>query len=656
MVSCLKTMQHYKLEPSLPENLDYKNNLNYQQLRVVEEAQGPCLVLAGAGSGKTRVLIYRLYYLLEKGVNPHNILLVTFTNKAAKEMIHRAESLIKTNLSGLWAGTFHHIGNIILRQEAQIIGYSSNFTIIDKEDSFDLIQDCIEELDLADKDKLFPSEKVISELYSLSNNCQQSLNDTIQSFYPHLEEYQADINAVINKYCQKKQTGNILDFDDLLTKWLALLEIEAIRTKYAQLFRYVLIDEYQDTNRLQFKIIKLLSSHHNNILVVGDDAQSIYSFRGAQIKNILDFPKIFNNPNIFKLEINYRSTPEILNFANNVIEHNVNQFPKKLQPSRPGYQPPYVVRTKDVYQQAKFVGQKLIELYREGTRLKDMAILFRSRFQALELEVELMKRNIPYIIRGGVRFFEQAHIKDVMAHVKMIMNTNDELAFKRAISLHKGIGRGWAQKIWQQFMTDKKDSSQIELAIPQRQKSGVKQFFSILENLKTITNPQIAIETIMQFYKDYCYLSFDNPDERMHDLEELGKMAKQYPTIKRFLTEMSSYEAFKGENITNTESNQELVVLSTIHQAKGLEWDVVFIIGVTDSDFPNAKSIGTLEEFEEERRLLYVSATRAKSTLFITYPEIKYTGKNNFITCQPSPFIKELPKNCYNEITVEEIY
>ena len=650
-------MKSYKLEPFVAQSVvKYEDNLNPQQLKVVNEARGPSLVLAGAGSGKTRVLIYRLAYLLEQGVTPKNILLVTFTNRAAKEMINRAESLLKSNLSGLWAGTFHHIGNITLRKEAQAIGYSPNFTIADREDAIDLLEDSFEDLGLYKKQKMLPKKSIIYNIYSLAASSQKDISKIIAKFYPHIEEHAPIIKNIINRYKIKKKKANVMDFTDLLTNWLLVLSDKNICEKYAKNFQYILVDEYQDTNKLQFEILKLLASYHKNILTVGDDAQSIYSFRAADINNILDFPKIFEGTKIFKLQSNYRSSPPILSLANNIIKHNINQFPKELKAVKGGEDIPALIQTKDVYQQAKFIGQRVLELTREGTPLKEIAVLFRSRFQALEVEMELLKRNIPYLIRGGLRFFEQAHIKDTLSYLKITTNPNDELSFKRAICLHKGIGRGYAYKIWDKLAKLKKNHSEIAKSLPKRQAQGFKEFISILNNLKPIKDPQPAIKEILKSYADYCYLSFDNADERILDLEELAKMSSTYSNLKEFLLDLGSFEEFKGETLTSDRQREETLVLSTIHQAKGLEWEAVFIIGFSDYDFPHPKSIGSKESLEEERRLFYVATTRTKSILYITYPQIKYTFKNDLIITRPSMFISELDKNLYDEIIVEEGY
>ncbi len=648
-------MKSYKLKTlSQSPTISYKGNLNSQQLKVVKEAYGPSLVLAGAGSGKTRVLIYRLAYLLEKGIPAQNILLVTFSNKASNEMINRAEILLKSSLKNLWAGTFHHIGNVILRKEAQAIGYSPNFTIADTEDAKDLIEDCLEDLGFYKREKMFPKKGLIYNIYSLAANSQEDIDEVIAKKYSHIEEYTPQIKKIVAGYKKKKKEANIMDFTDLLTNWLKVLQDKGICQKYAKNFQYILVDEYQDTNKLQFEILKLLSSFHKNILVVGDDAQSIYSFRAADINNILDFPKTFEGTKVFKLQINYRSPPPILSLANEIIRHNVNQFPKDLEAIKKGGETPYLVKTKDVYQQARFIGQRILELNREGVALKEIAILFRSRFQSLEIEMELLKRNIPYIVRGGLRFFEQAHIKDALSYLKIIINPQDELSFKRALCLQRGIGRSFAYKIWEKLINEKKSISTVKNSLPTRQRGGFGEFVSTFEALRKLKSPESALRKIIETYQDYCYLSFDNAEERILDLEELAKLASNYSTVKEFLLDFSSFEEFKGETLLRSYEKGETLALSTIHQAKGLEWEVVFIVGLCEYSFPHPKAQGCPSALEEERRLFYVATTRTKSILHITYPQTKYTFKNGLVITRPSMFLYELPNHIYEEIIVEE--
>jgi DNA helicase-2/ATP-dependent DNA helicase PcrA len=543
---------------------------------------------------------------------------------------------------------------MLLRKESDAIGYSANFTIIDKEDSKDLFEDCIEELGYTKQGKLFPKKDIISNIYSISVNSLKTIDDVIMQHYPHTEEYILDIKKVLRRYEEKKKQSNAMDFNDLLKYWLKILEKEEICKKYSENFKYILVDEYQDTNHIQFEILKKLSSCNKNILVVGDDAQSIFSFRGADIHNLLDFPKTFEGARIYKLEINYRSSPQILSLANNIIKHNINQFPKALKSVKPDAEKPVSVQAKDVYMQAKFVSQRTLEMVHDGIPLKEIAVLFRSHFQALELEIELMKRNIPYVMRGGVRFFEQAHIKDVLSYLKIINNPYDELSFKRAVSLYKGIGRSYAAKIWKMFVEERKETDDIAKGLPKRQQDGFREFSAKLQNLKIIDKPQAAIREVLAFYKDYCYLVFDNPDDRILDLEELAKMASDYPTIKRFLVELGSFEEFKGESVLLAEEKKEFLTLSTIHQSKGLEWESVFIIGFSDYEFPHPKALSSDSALEEERRLFYVASTRAKSHLYITYPETKFTFKNGLIVSRPSMFLTEVPNENYEEMYLEE--
>ncbi len=648
-------MKSYKLK-SYQSNakIDYLKGLNPQQKKVITGANGPALVLAGAGSGKTRVLIHRLAYLLYQGINPKNILLATFTNRAAAEMAHRAEALINSSLKGLWSGTFHHIGNLILRREAKYLGYSSNFSIADVEDAKSLLDDCLQTLGYNKKEKMFPKKRLIYNIYSLSINSQTDSDDIIANFYPHLEEYAHHIKKIISYYQSKKNQANLMDFSDLLSKWLQVLQNPELAEKYSKIFRYILVDEYQDTNKIQFEILKKLSACHNNILVVGDDAQSIYSFRAAQISNLLDFPKVFKTNKIFKLEINYRSTPQILGLANSIIQHNIHQYPKELKAVRKSSEKPYLVSTKDVYQQAKFIGQRIIELVHEGIPLPEIAVLFRSRFQALELEMEMTKRNIPYIIRGGLRFFEQAHIKDVLSFLKIIINPQDEISFKRALSLYRGIGKKYAYRLWEDLILKNKPLSQALEKLPKRQKPGFKNFIDLFEKLKRTKRPEDALEKILDMYKEYCYLSFDNSAERIMDLDEMVKMSGKYSGIKEFLHDVGSYEEFKGEKRIFEETKEDVLTLTTIHQAKGLEWEAVFIIGFCEYDFPHAKALNSPESLEEERRLFYVAVTRTKSLLYISYPQTKFSPKNGIIITRPSMFSRELPENAYEEISLEE--
>ncbi|MCD6407678.1 ATP-dependent helicase, partial [bacterium] len=396
--------------------IDYEKHLNEKQFKIVREAEGPSLVLAGAGSGKTRILVYRVCYFLEKGIPPSSIMLVTFTNKAAKEMIERDEKIVGIYPKGLWAGTFHHIGNVLLRIYGKEINIQPNFTILDEEDSTNLIKEIIEKH--PEKEE-FPHPSKVKKFLSLSINTMENLRDVINTRFPNYSHLIPHIETIWKEYQKKKKSLNLLDYDDLLLFWYKLMKNETTGTKIAENFRYILVDEYHDTNKLQSLILYQVAKVHRNIMVVGDDAQSIYSFRGATINNIIEFPKIYPDAKIFYLDINYRSTPQILALANEIISHNRVQFPKKLVSVRENGVKPVVVRCYDIKEEAVFVSRRIAQLLNSGIPPSEIGVLFRSRYQAAELEIELNKLKIPYIIRGGLRFFEQAHVKDIIAYFRI---------------------------------------------------------------------------------------------------------------------------------------------------------------------------------------------------------------------------------------------
>ncbi|MFA5029602.1 MAG: ATP-dependent helicase [Patescibacteria group bacterium] len=641
--------------------IDYQSELNQEQLKVVVGGDGPCLVLAGAGSGKTRTLVYRVAYLLEKGVKPNRILLVTFTNKAAREMLGRIESLLHSEAHGLWGGTFHHLGNRILRIYGPAIGINPNFNILDSEDSRVLVKACFSGVQIP-QDKYFPKADLIHKTISLAANLDQPLGEVLRQRFSHLSDsYFSSIEAIAKMYDQKKRAANALDFDDLLLKWKQLLiESQAVREKLTAQFQYVLVDEYQDTNSIQGEIVTSLAGQKGNILVVGDDSQSIYSFRGADVNNILSFPKVFPACQTFKLETNYRSTPEILALSNESIKNNHKQFKKNLRTHKSSGSKPALVPLEDNYLQAEFVCQRILDLEREeGMGLENIAVLFRAHYQSLELEMELNKRGIPYIMRGGLRFFEQAHIKDITAHLKILANFKDELSWQRLLQLQTGIGAANSQKIWQKVSTlgsldDVKNYPWPE-ELSGRPYAGWQKAQSVLDKLIKIGQQNVSqlIEAVIDSgYKDYLENSFENAEERLADLEQLILFAASYDSLEKLLADVALSEGFKGDrNIGTREQPEEVVTLSTIHQAKGLEWKAVFIVGLVDGQFPNQRISASCEDIEEERRLFYVAATRAQDQLYLTYPMF---GSEAGVINQPSQFVRELPKNVYEDWRVKE--
>ncbi len=645
-----KSVKKYKI--------NYKQELNQEQLDVVLNADGACLVLAGAGSGKTRTLVYRLAYLLESGVKPEEILLMTFTNKAAKEMSSRVEELLGFYPKGLWAGTFHHVGNRVLRKYIKKLGYTSSFTIMDEGDAYDLINNIIGSVNIQ-KDKYFPKARVIKNVISFATNAGVPIETAINKKFSFLEDETVGwIKIISTRYKTKKKELNVLDYDDLLVLWLKLLEEHPdFLERLSKTFKYILVDEYQDTNHIQASIIKKLASYHKNILVVGDDAQSIYSFRAADIKNILSFPNIFQNTKIFRLETNYRSTPEILALANASIANNTEQFSKNLKPAQPSGDKPMIAGVTNTEQQAEFITQKILELNDEGLPLSKIAILIRADYHALELELQLNKKSIPYIKRGGMKFFEQAHLKDIVSFLKIIQNPQDEIAWTRVLLLQPNIGKVTAVKI-----TSRLQDSDLASIISNEYRLGSKALKS-WQNLqqlfnKILTIDQKLISQILEIilkdnYTDYANSSFDNAQKRIEDIEQFINFSDQYDSLETFLSDITLSENFQTQNTTETQQQKEQIIVSTIHQAKGLEWNSVFVIHLASGQFPHNRSMGNRLEFEEERRLFYVATTRAKKELYLLYPITLYSHDTGMTFTNPSEFIRELDPALYDEWSIE---
>ena len=638
-------------------HIDFKGNLNEQQYDVVTKAEGPCLVLAGAGSGKTRTLIYRLAYLIERGVKPHNILLMTFTNKAAREMKERTEELLKYSPRGLWSGTFHHTGNRSLRIYANQIGYERDFGILDEPDSKDLVKACIKKVCGKTKNEKFPKPAVIKTIISLSENTKKPVKDILEDIYPYFMDFGYEIEEIKKLYGKKKKESNNMDYDDLLSKWKLILEkVPEARERFTDQFHYIMVDEYQDTNSIQADIIDILGERHLNILAVGDDAQSIYSFRGATVENILNFPKKFKDSKIFKMETNYRSNPEILDLANDSLENNTNQFYKELKAVKPSAEVPALVEVSDHYMQARFIAQRIRELREEGMRINDIAVLFRAHYQSAELEMELVKRGVPYVVRGGIRFFEQAHIKDALSFLKIIVNPTDVVAWIRALTLCEGIGPGYAEKAYEFFKNSGMDiATFIKAGVPkvlsQKAQGGYLKFKRIMESLvdediKECTGDMIEA-VLDKGYETHAQANFDNAKDRVDDIHELVNFSHGYENVNDFLSDITLRENFKGETAASVEDNEDQLILSTIHQAKGLEWETVFVIGLCEGQFPHAKSYGDDAQIEEERRLFYVAVTRAKKYLHLMHPMTRYDFKQGTVIAKRSRFLEELNSSSY---------
>ncbi len=645
--------------PPIEPRINYAGELNEQQHAAVTAPPGPALVIAGAGSGKTRALTYRAAFLLEQGIPPERILLLTFTNKAAKEMMRRVTDLLGGELSALWGGTFHSIGARVLRRNAALLGYEPDFSILDREDSKDMLQACLGEMEIDVKETRFPKADVLGDIFSLAANRDETVESVVKRQFDYFSPIAPKIAEAQQCYAARKRAANAMDFDDLLVLWLRLLRENAdVREEFQRRFQFILVDEYQDTNRIQGELIDLLAARHHNVMVVGDDSQSIYSWRGAHFQNIIKFPERYEKAAVFRIEINYRSTPEILNLANAAIAANVNQFAKQLTPFRRSGSKPVLVPCMTGGEQAAFVAQRILELREEGRELNKMAVLYRSHFHALELQMELTRRNIPFSITSGIRFFEQAHIKDVTAYIKFITNPRDELALKRMVRLLNGVGAKTADRIWDAFNAAPGPPlaaalQKISTVIPKKTAVDWAQFTATiaqLEDPEIRRSPARVIQLVLEAgYQDYLQEQYSNYRSRQEDIEQLAGFSRQFESVEEFLTQLALQTSVEAEDPAPGQRDQEEIRLSTIHQAKGLEFDVVFIIMLCDGLFPSARSLENSESEEEERRLFYVAVTRARDELHLSYPIVRTMGAGGEAMQRPSRFLDELPRDLLDE-------
>ena len=666
-------------------HIDYSAELNEQQLAAVTASPGPLLVIAGAGSGKTRTLTYRVAYLLENGIDPRNILLLTFTNKAAREMLGRVANLLPIDASGLWGGTFHSVGNRILRRHGTALGYSSGFTIMDREDQKDLIDAVVTSAGIDPKEIRFPKGDVLAEIFSFVVNTEKPMEELLAEKFPYFLPLLDKIQNVRERYEQKKKATNSMDFDDLLQKSLSMFQQhERIAEIYRRQFQFILVDEYQDTNKIQADLVDLLARDHHNVMVVGDDAQSIYSWRGANFQNILEFPKRYPDAQVFKIEMNYRSVPEILEVANAAIAANVRQFRKHLSATRESKAiKPALVALNDSAEQAQFVAQRILELRDENVDLSDIAVLYRAHYHAIELQLELSRRGIPYQITSGVRFFEQAHIKDVTAFVRVVVNPRDEVAFKRMVKLLPGIGNRIAENLWRSWENSltavaARDDRGAEatsaptgvsdpgysfgerlraLTVPAKSRKSWEQLVRTLDEIAPAGQPNMPSEMITSvveaIYDDYAKANFTNYELRREDLNQLAIFARQFKDVHEFLSQLALISNVDAEAAPAQISDKEAVNLSSVHQAKGLEFHTVFVIWLTDGMFPSNRSLDTRDALEEERRLFYVAITRARDELYLAYPQMRLSGGYGDVFQRPSRFLQEIPNELVEDWQVQ---
>lgn len=644
--------------------IDYEQALNAEQYRAVSSPPGKALVIAGAGSGKTRTLTYRVSWLLDQGESARNILLLTFTNKAAREMVERVSALVAGDVADLWAGTFHSICNRILRRHADQIGFTKSFSILDRDDQKALMKGVVAGLDIDTKVRRFPKPDVLISMFSLMANTGASLEEVLNERYPYFMDWLDELEKARDAYVAKKRDTNSLDFDDMLCFTVELFrDHPEVLEIYRKRFRNILVDEYQDTNSVQSELIDLLSGESNNLMAVGDDSQSIYSWRGAEVDHILNFQKRYPDSVVHTIETNYRSVPEILDLSNAAISRNKMRFEKNLKSSRAlvGARPA-LVAVEDPASQAAFVAQRMLELRdEEGIELSEMAVLYRAHFQSLEVQMELTKRDIPFSITSGLRFFEQAHIKDVAAFLRFVVNRKDEVSFKRLVELLPGCGPGTSHKLWLKWLRDPASSAAtppekwseifLDYPIPKKASKHWEQLCYTMDELSPggefVAPSEMVFSVLEGIYDDYLKETFDNYESRRSDIEQLIEYGGTFDDVLEFLGQLSLMSSVDGDpSGEKSEPDDDKVTLSSIHQAKGLEWKVVFLIWLVDGQFPNGRILEADDEaaFEEERRLFYVALTRAKDELYLSYPMLNpksYTGE---ILCRPSRFLDDFPK------------
>jgi DNA helicase-2/ATP-dependent DNA helicase PcrA len=627
----------------------YEQDLNPEQLRVVMHPGGPMLALAGAGSGKTRTLVYRVCRLIEDGVPPGRILLLTFTNKAAREMLRRVEQLVEHGAGRVMGGTFHSAGHRILRRYAECLGYTPRFGIIDREDSTDLMGNALADVSPELPRRRTPKPALLVKLYSFVINTGRDLEQVLLDKAPQYIEQAGFVADVFKRYLERKRNADLMDFDDLLLNWLLLLQrFPEARQDLAARFAHLLVDEYQDTNRLQADIVDSMLGPERNLMVVGDDAQAIYGFRGADFDNILGFPERHPDCTIFHLETNYRSTSAILELANASIACNTRQFPKRLVAAHGGGEPPAVVSADSPEVQARFVADQVLSSREAGLDLEQMAVLYRNHAHSLDIQVELTRRNIPYRVRSGLRFFEQRHIKDLLAHLRFTDNPRDEVAFTRMIQLRSGFGPRLAMRAWQHIALGDSLSRFVELRPRELQlpRPAAGSLGPTQDLIAGLSDPVLAGQpgesvrhVVHEFYAAWARENLDNAGSRIEDLEQLALFADGYRDVNSFLSEITLLNEVSGQEQIGGPAD-EMLTLSTIHQAKGLEWHTVFVVWLAEGRFPTVHA----DDLEEERRLFYVAITRSRAALYLVHPIVARDRYRVDVIVQPSPFLLELPE------------
>ncbi len=640
--------------------INYKQELNEAQYNAAASIEGAYLIIAGAGTGKTRTLVYRVARLIEIGYDPKTILLLTFTRKAANEMMNRAALLLDDRCSKINGGTFHSFANLTLRKYAKAVGLDPSFTILDQSDSEDVINLIRSQAGFISKQKRFPNKRTLGKVFSLNVNTGKSVEDIINKDYPHFLDDIDKILDIQNVYYNYKYKNNLLDYDDLLIFLKKFLEdLSPAARSLLNSIKFVMVDEYQDTNKLQADIVKALAQLDHNVMVVGDDSQSIYAFRGANFKNIMDFPELFPGSKIIKLEENYRSVQPILDFTNHIIDGSVEKYSKHLYTRITGGTLPNIVAATNENLQSKFIVEKILELSEEGISLSDIAVLFRSSFFSFDLEIELGKANIPFQKFGGMKFIETAHIKDVLAFLRIAANPKDVVSWYRVLLLHEGVGPKTAQKILDDLSIAKLSIKANPENIKKfKYNDNIAKLFQVLFKLHTEkSSPTDKAELVLDYYHPFFKGKYDDFNKRKKDLDIFVNITENYQSLDSFLSDMAIEPMIDSViDMEDTDKEDEYVTLSTIHSAKGLEWHSVFIIHAVEGFFPSSRSAESTESLEEERRLMYVASTRAKQNLFVTYPMNLYDREAGTTISKPSRFISEMKSELAEGWLLEEEY
>jgi DNA helicase II / ATP-dependent DNA helicase PcrA len=627
-----------------PPKIDYQRELNPAQYEAVTTVEGPVLVIAGAGSGKTRTLVYRLAYLVEQGVDPGAILLLTFTRKASGEMLSRATHLLDRPLGEVMGGTFHSVCYHWLRQYGELLGYPHGFSVMDRGDQGELLSVLKERLGLKNLGGHFPRKETLADIFSAEVNKDFSLSELLARDYSQFLEQREHLAKLGAAYREEKRRLHLMDYDDLLMEGRRLLtEHEDVRRRLSERFHYLMVDEYQDTNRLQAELVQLTAYTHQNVMAVGDDSQSIYSFRGANFRNIMDFPTLFPGARVVKLEENYRSTQPVLDLANAVIAGAREKYTKCLFTRRENGMRPRLYRTGSENEQSKLIVAQVQEMQQQGTPLKEMAVLMRAGYHSFDLEIELARAGISFVKFGGFKFIESAHIKDLLAYLRVLANPRDTISWNRLLLLLPGVGRVFCNKFATQMSSHFRLEGAVKWLRSQKRPPQLKELAALLERLdepgQSLVN---RMNLVLEYYEPLAQERYDDYPKRLKDLEHLLNIAARYRDLRVFLNDLTLEPPSSVAEVTTVPD--EFLTLSTIHSAKGLEWDAVFILWAAEGRFPGFYFQEKEEELEEERRLMYVAVTRARNYLAILYPHIGYSRQFGMTVNAPSRFVADIPR------------